>query len=148
MDRRSILAGGAFAGIAAGLPADLLAQSVASGNAPSSETAPAGPDPAAKHRINFAAIGMDHAHIYGMCDAVIRGGGTLVWFLSTDPKQSETFQKRYPAAKLARSGFFVVTSYVLVCAWSGLSKRSVTRPSFVRRMRPLLSRSSLPNCPE
>ena len=103
MDRRSILSGGALAGIAAGLPAELLAQSVTSGNAPSSETAPAGPDPTARHRINFAAIGMDHAHIYGMCDAVIRGGGTLVWFHTSDPKQIETFGKRYPQAKLARS---------------------------------------------
>ncbi|RYE01992.1 MAG: Gfo/Idh/MocA family oxidoreductase [Sphingomonadales bacterium] len=102
MDRRSILAGGAFAGIAAGLPADLLAQSVTSGNAPSSEAAPAGPDPAAKHRIDFAAIGMDHAHIYGMCDAVIRGGGTLKSYYTADPKQIEAFGKRYPGAKLAR----------------------------------------------
>ncbi|WP_066794136.1 Gfo/Idh/MocA family protein [Sphingomonas soli] len=103
MDRRSLLAGGTFAGIAAGLPAELLAQSVTSGNAPSSETAPAGPDPAAKHRIDFAAIGMDHAHIYGMCDAVIRGGGTLKSYYTTDPKQIEAFGKRYPGAKLARS---------------------------------------------
>lgn len=103
MDRRSILAGGAFAGIATGLPAELLAQSVTSGNAPSSDAAPAGPDPAAKHRIDFAAIGMDHAHIYGMCDAIIRGGGTLKSFFTADPQQIETFAKRYPGAKLVRS---------------------------------------------
>lgn len=102
MDRRSLLAGGTLAGIATGLPAELLAQSVASGNAPSSEIAPAGPDPTAKHRIDFAAIGMDHAHIYGMCDAVIRGGGTLKLFFSADPAQIETFAKRYPGARLAR----------------------------------------------
>ena len=103
MDRRSILAGGAFAGLATGLPATLLAQSATQGNAPPSETAPAGPDPTARHRITFAAIGMDHAHIYSMCDAIIRGGGTLKWFLSSDPAQVEAFAKRYPEARLARS---------------------------------------------
>ncbi|RYD53774.1 MAG: gfo/Idh/MocA family oxidoreductase, partial [Sphingomonadales bacterium] len=103
MDRRSILTGGAFAGLATGLPATLLAQSATQGNAAPSEIAPAGPDPTARHRIRFAAIGMDHAHIYSMCDAIIRGGGTLKWFYSADPAQVEAFGKRYPAARLARS---------------------------------------------
>lgn len=103
MDRRSILAGGAFAGLAAGLPLASLAQSVSDGNAPSSEVAPAGPDPQAKHRIAFAAIGLDHAHIYGMCDAVIRGGGVLKSFYAADAGQVAQFQARYPTAKLAKS---------------------------------------------
>jgi len=30
------------------------------------------------HHIRFSAIGLDHAHIYGMTRAVQRGGGDLV----------------------------------------------------------------------
>ena len=30
--------------------------------------------------IHFAAIGINHSHIYGMVDAIIRGGGALVSF--------------------------------------------------------------------
>jgi predicted dehydrogenase len=49
-------------------------------------------------------IGLDHAHIYGMTDAMIRGGGTPVAFFATDPKQIATFRKRYGnGVKLARS---------------------------------------------
>ncbi|MBC9032253.1 Gfo/Idh/MocA family oxidoreductase [Sphingomonas sp. JC676] len=104
MDRRSILTGAGLAGFAAALPADVLAQSTAQGNAPSEQAAPAGPEPEAKHRIKFGVIGLDHAHIYGMTDAVIRGGGTLAAFYATDPIQIATFRKRYGSdVKLARS---------------------------------------------
>jgi predicted dehydrogenase len=83
------------AGIAASLPAELLAQSQTQGNAVAADAAPTGPEPTAKHRIKFGVIGLDHAHIYGMTDAMIRGGGTPVAFFATDPKQIETFRKRY-----------------------------------------------------
>jgi predicted dehydrogenase len=104
MDRRSILTGAGLAGFAAALPADVFAQSTAQGNAPSEQTAPVGPEPEAKHRIKFAVIGLDHAHIYGMTDAVIRGGGVLAAFYATDAGQIATFRKRYGNdVKLARS---------------------------------------------
>ncbi|MDB5672109.1 MAG: oxidoreductase [Alphaproteobacteria bacterium] len=101
-DRRTLLAAG-LAGLAASLPADLLAQTQASGNAVSAEAAPAGPEPQARHRIRFAVIGLDHAHIYSMTDAMIRGGGTLAAFLAGDPAQIATFRKRYGDIRLARS---------------------------------------------
>ncbi|WP_213980840.1 Gfo/Idh/MocA family oxidoreductase [Sphingomonas sp. dw_22] len=104
MDRRSILTGAGLAGFAATMPDALLAQSTAQGNAPSEQQAPAGPEPEARHRIRFGVIGLDHAHIYGMTDAVIRGGGTLAAFHATDPGQIATFRKRYGNdVKLARS---------------------------------------------
>ena len=39
------------------------------------------------HHIQFSAIGLDHAHIYGMTRAVLRGGGELVSFYSEDAAQ-------------------------------------------------------------
>jgi predicted dehydrogenase len=103
-DRRAMLMGAGMAGLFAGLPRDAFGQSTGQGNAVSESQAPAGPEPDARHRINFAVIGLDHAHIYGMTDAMIRGGGTPVAFFATDPQQIATFRKRYGnGVKLARS---------------------------------------------
>jgi len=54
-------------------------------------------------RIRFAAIGMNHGHINGQTDAVIRGGGELVSFYAKEPELRAAYGKRYPQAKLARS---------------------------------------------
>ncbi|WP_404338254.1 hypothetical protein AB2M62_04925 [Sphingomonas sp. MMS12-HWE2-04] len=104
MDRRSILAGAGLAGMTSILPPELLAQSQSAGNAVAENAAPSGPEPGVTHRIGFGVVGLDHAHIYSMTDAMIRGGGTLKAFYATDPKQIETFRKRYGSdVKLARS---------------------------------------------
>ena len=50
-------------------------------------------------RIRFAVIGMNHSHIYGQVDAVIRGGGELVSFHATEPDLSAEFATHYPAAR-------------------------------------------------
>lgn len=54
-------------------------------------------------RIQFAAIGLNHGHIYGQVEAVIRGGGELTSFFAKEPDLVAAFQKRYPNVKLARS---------------------------------------------
>jgi predicted dehydrogenase len=54
-------------------------------------------------RIRFAAIGMNHGHINGQTDTVIRGGGELVSFYAKEPELCAAYGKRYPQAKLARS---------------------------------------------
>ncbi len=59
--------------------------------------------PAGPARIKFAAIGLNHGHINGQVDSVIRGGGELVSFFAKEPDLAAAFQKRYPSAKLARS---------------------------------------------
>jgi predicted dehydrogenase len=56
-----------------------------------------------KHSIQFAAIGLDHAHIYGMVNALQRGGGELVSFYATDPAQIAEFRKQKGDVKLATS---------------------------------------------
>lgn len=109
MDRRSVLTGAGVAGLATALPGEVLAQSAALGNAVSESSAPSGPEPEATHRIRFGVIGLDHAHIYSMTDAVIRGGGTPVAFFSADAGQVATFRKRYGnGVRLARSADEIV----------------------------------------
>ena len=53
-------------------------------------------------RIRFAAVGLNHGHITGQVDAVIRGGGELVSFFAKEPELAAAFRKRYPSARLAR----------------------------------------------
>lgn len=52
-------------------------------------------------RIKFAVIGMNHGHIYGQVEAVIRGGGQLVSYYAKEPDLVAAFAKRHPQAKLA-----------------------------------------------
>jgi predicted dehydrogenase len=54
-------------------------------------------------RIRFSAIGLNHGHIYGQVEAVVRGGGQLVSFYAKEADLAAAFSKRYPQAKLARS---------------------------------------------
>jgi predicted dehydrogenase len=106
IDRRSILRGAGIAGLTSVLPGQALAQ--ASGNAVPEVVAPSGPEPLARHKIRFSVIGLDHAHIYSMTDAMIRGGGTLVSFFATDPAQIAAFRTRFGNVKLARSADEIV----------------------------------------
>ncbi|PYQ09525.1 MAG: oxidoreductase [Acidobacteria bacterium] len=70
-----------------------------SGSVSAQESAPP-PKPA---RIRFAAIGLNHGHINGQVDSVIRGGGELVSFFAKEPDLAAAFAQRYPRAKRARS---------------------------------------------
>jgi hypothetical protein len=47
-------------------------------------------------------IGLDHYHIMSMTAAVQRGGGELVCFYATDPKQIADFRKQFGDVRLAR----------------------------------------------
>ena len=57
----------------------------------------------AEPRIKFSVIGLNHGHIYGMVDAVTRGGGQLVSFYAKEPDLAAAFAKRYPQAKQAQN---------------------------------------------
>ncbi|WP_026995515.1 Gfo/Idh/MocA family protein [Flectobacillus major] len=57
----------------------------------------------AEPRIKFAVIGMNHGHIYGQVEAVIRGGGQLVSFYAKEADLVSAFAKKYPQAKQALS---------------------------------------------
>jgi predicted dehydrogenase len=49
--------------------------------------------------IRFAAIGLNHNHIYGQVDAVLRGGGVLVSFHAPEDELAAPFAERFPQAK-------------------------------------------------
>jgi predicted dehydrogenase len=61
---------------------------------------PAGAQPAP--RLKFAAIGLNHGHIYAQCDSLIAGGGELVSFLAIEDDLAAEFQERYPNARRVR----------------------------------------------
>lgn len=54
-------------------------------------------------RIKFSVIGVNHDHIYGMVEAVKRGGGELVSFYAKEPELAAAFAKRFPQAKQAQN---------------------------------------------
>jgi predicted dehydrogenase len=53
--------------------------------------------------IRFSVIGLNHGHIYGMTDALIRGGGQLVAVYAKEPDLLAAYTKRYPNAQVAKS---------------------------------------------
>jgi predicted dehydrogenase len=81
-----------------------LAAAFAASRAAASPLRQAAPEPAPKPpRIRFAAIGLNHDHINGQTNAVIRGGGELVSFYAKEPELAAAYGKKYPQAKPARS---------------------------------------------
>jgi len=65
--------------------------------------AAAAQEPAKPPRLRFAAVGLNHGHIYSMCEAIVRGGGELVSYFAKEPDLAAAFGKRFPQAKPARS---------------------------------------------
>jgi len=55
--------------------------------------------PAKAARIRFAAIGLNHGHINGQTEAVIRGGGELAAFCAPEDDLAAAYSKRFPQAK-------------------------------------------------
>ena len=51
----------------------------------------------------FAAIGLDHGHIYGMSEGLIDAGGTLKWVFDPDGQKMDGFCKQFPEVKRASS---------------------------------------------
>lgn len=56
-----------------------------------------------KESIRFSVIGLNHGHIYGMVNALIEGGGSLVAVYAKEPDLLQSFTKRYPNVKVAAS---------------------------------------------
>jgi predicted dehydrogenase len=57
----------------------------------------------APNRIKFAVININHSHIYGMANAINRGGGELVALYAKEPDLTAAFLKAFPEAKLVKS---------------------------------------------
>ena len=98
VDRRAFLAG--------------LAGSVTVLRASAAADRPAPRGRGAAPRIAFSVIGLNHDHINGMTDAVIRGGGDLVAVYAKEPDLAAGFVKKHPPAKLAGSEKEILESSV------------------------------------
>ncbi|MBS4218835.1 Gfo/Idh/MocA family oxidoreductase [Bacillus sp. FJAT-49711] len=60
------------------------------------------PNPVVKEgEFIFAAIALDHGHIYGQCNGLIEAGATLKWVYDPDQAKVDQFLKTYPQAKQA-----------------------------------------------
>lgn len=56
-----------------------------------------------KDEFRFSAIGLDHGHIYGMCNGLLEAGATLVSVYDPDPKKVAAFVDTYPNVQVAGS---------------------------------------------
>ncbi|XOQ13077.1 MAG: Gfo/Idh/MocA family oxidoreductase [Shouchella clausii] len=56
-----------------------------------------------KDEFRFSAIGLDHGHIYGMCNGLLEAGATLVSVYDPDPKKVAAFVGTYPNVQVAAS---------------------------------------------
>ena len=54
-------------------------------------------------KIRFAAINLNHGHIYGQTDALLDAGAELVSFFAKEPELVEQYSKQYPQAALGTS---------------------------------------------
>src|SRR5690625_936048 len=52
---------------------------------------------------HFAAVSLNHGHIYGMCDGLIEAGATLKWVFDSDSEKIKAFVEKYPKVKVAKS---------------------------------------------
>jgi predicted dehydrogenase len=53
--------------------------------------------------VRFAAIGMNHPHIYSMVDTLLAAGAELAGYFSPETDLGAAFAEKYPLAKAARS---------------------------------------------
>jgi len=51
----------------------------------------------------FAAVGLDHGHIYGMCNGLTEAGAQLKWVYDPDPAKVAHFADRFPEVEVAAS---------------------------------------------
>jgi predicted dehydrogenase len=59
--------------------------------------------PSSRPPIRFAAVGLNHSHIYGQVATVQKHGGTLAAVYAKEPELLAAFTKRHPQVKVARS---------------------------------------------
>ena len=64
----------------------------------------------------FSAIGLDHGHIYGICNGLIEAGATLKSVYDPDPAKVAAFLERYPQASAAESEEEILQSDVSLVA--------------------------------
>src|ERR1700732_2344976 len=79
-------------------------------------------DGSARKPVRFGVIGLNHNHIYGMTDQLLKAGGQLVSFFAPESNLAAEFAAKYPQARLARVADEVVNDpTILLIASAGIS---------------------------
>jgi predicted dehydrogenase len=100
--RRDFLRNVSVAGMISALPSFASSGSHAASHASArEEVLPLLEDEPPRHSVKFAVCGISHPHIYGMIEAVKRGGGVPVKVWALEPDLLAVFQKRYPDIAVA-----------------------------------------------
>ncbi len=100
--RRDFLRNVSVASMISALPSFAASGSpLASPSSAREEVLPLVEDAPPRDSIKFAVCGISHPHIYGMVEAVKRGGGVLVKVWALEPDLLAAFQKRYPDVPVA-----------------------------------------------
>ena len=103
MPRRDFLRNASLAGVVSALPDFTAAQPPASAARVREEVVPPAPEEVPRYSVKFAVCGISHPHIYGMIEAVKRGGGALVKVWALEPDLLAAFKKRYPDVAIAET---------------------------------------------
>jgi predicted dehydrogenase len=53
--------------------------------------------------IRFAAVGLNHGHIYGQVSTLLAAGAELAWVFAEESELVAAFSRKFPQAKIARS---------------------------------------------
>jgi len=100
-DRRKFIRSATVATSAAGLlsvfPKELLG--INDADKRNTSKYPVGIEKNREPKIRFSVIGINHGHIYGQADAVMRGGGELISFHAKEDELATEFSKKYPQAR-------------------------------------------------
>lgn len=93
------------AGIAAGtmFPAEMYGLDLHRTNRPEEIIVKSEPRPVPKDSMRFSVIGINHDHIFGMVNALIKGGGELVMVYAREPELLKSFSRSFPNVKIAGS---------------------------------------------
>jgi len=54
-------------------------------------------------QFGFAAVSLEHGHIYGMCNGLVEAGADLKWVYDPDPAKVGAFLQRFPGTPVAES---------------------------------------------
>jgi predicted dehydrogenase len=54
-----------------------------------------------KGELVFGAVGLDHGHIYGMCNGLTEAGAQLKWVSDPDPAKTAAFAEKFPGVRVA-----------------------------------------------
>ncbi len=91
--------------------------------------------------IKFAAIGLNHSHIYGQVDCLLREGAELVAFYAPEEDLAKPFGEKYPQAKRVadRRAILEDASIALVLTASVLNERAEVSIAAMRHGKDVMS---------